>query len=42
LDTIHLATARILGEDLSAIASYDDRLLKAAADTGLGVESPRD
>jgi uncharacterized protein len=42
LDAIHLATARILGRDLSAIVSYDDRLLKAAADAGLGTESPRD
>lgn len=42
LDAIHLATARILGEDLSAIVSYDDRLLKAAEDAGLGTVSPRD
>jgi predicted nucleic acid-binding protein len=42
LDAIHLATARILGDDLTAIVSYDDRLLKAAADAGLGTESPRD
>ena len=41
LDAIHLATARILGGDLSAIVSYDDRPLKAAADAGLGIESPR-
>ena len=32
LDAIHLATARILGEDLDALVSYDDRLLKAATD----------
>jgi predicted nucleic acid-binding protein len=42
LDAIHLATARVLGDDLSAIVSYDDRLLKAAADAGLGTVSPRD
>lgn len=42
LDAIHLATARILSEDLSAIVSYDERLLKAAADAGLSTESPRD
>jgi predicted nucleic acid-binding protein len=42
LDAIHLATARILSADLSAVVSYDDRLLKAAADAGLGTESPRD
>jgi predicted nucleic acid-binding protein len=42
LHAIHLATARILGDDLSAIVSYDDRLLKAAAEAGLGTASPRD
>jgi predicted nucleic acid-binding protein len=41
LDAIHLATARILGPDLDAIASYDDRLLKAADDAGLATVSPR-
>jgi len=42
LDAIHLAAARILGEDLDAIVSYDDRLLKAATDAGLPTVSPRD
>ena len=42
LDAIHLATARVLGEDLDAIVSYDDRLLKAATDAGLATSSPRD
>ena len=42
LDAIHLATARILGEDLDASVSYDDRLLKAADDAGLPTLSPRD
>jgi uncharacterized protein len=42
LDAIHLATARILGEDLDAIVSYDDRLLNAAADAGIPSTSPRD
>ena len=41
LDAIHLATARILGEDLDALVSYDDRLLKAATDAGLATASPR-
>jgi predicted nucleic acid-binding protein len=41
LDAIHLATARILGEDLDAIVSYDDRLLKAATEAGLATASPR-
>jgi predicted nucleic acid-binding protein len=42
LDAIHLATARVLGEDLDALVSYDDRLLKAATDAGLATASPRD
>jgi len=42
LHAIHLATARILGEDLDAIVSYDNRLLNAATDTGLATASPRD
>ncbi|MGP7999659.1 MAG: type II toxin-antitoxin system VapC family toxin [Streptosporangiaceae bacterium] len=42
LDAIHLATARILGEDLDAIVSYHDGLLKAATDAGLPTVSPRD
>lgn len=42
LDAIHLATARIFGEDLHAIVSYDERILKAATDAGLGTASPRD
>ena len=42
LDAIHLATARILGENLDALVSYDDRLLKAATEAGLATASPRD
>ncbi|MGO9778540.1 MAG: type II toxin-antitoxin system VapC family toxin [Streptosporangiaceae bacterium] len=42
LDAIYLATARVLGPDLDAIVSYDDRLLQAAGDAGLGTVSPRD
>ncbi len=42
LGAIHLATARVLGPDLDAIVSYDDRLLKAADDAGLPTVSPRD
>ena len=41
LDAIHLATARVLGPDLDAIVSYDDRLLKAAEDAGLLTVLPR-
>jgi uncharacterized protein len=42
LDAIHLATARLLGPDLGALASYDDRLSSAAAEAGLETISPRD
>ena len=42
LDAVHLATARILADDLIAIVSYDDRLLKASEEAGLGIASPRD
>ena len=42
LDAIHLATARILGADLDAVVSYDDRLVKAAQGAGLATVSPRD
>jgi predicted nucleic acid-binding protein len=42
LDAIHLATARILANDLDAIVTYDDRLLKASTDAGLTPVSPRD
>jgi uncharacterized protein len=42
LDAIHLATARILGPELAALVTYDDRLSRAAADAGLVTMSPRD
>lgn len=42
LDAIHLATARLLGPDLEALASYDERLTTAAKDAGLDTVSPRD
>lgn len=42
LDAIHLATTRILAEDLDAVVSYDDRLVKAATDAGLATLSPQD
>jgi uncharacterized protein len=42
LDAIHLATARLLGPDIDALASYDDRLTTAAKDAGLDTISPRD
>jgi predicted nucleic acid-binding protein len=31
LDAIHLATARRLGRDLGRVASYDERMIDAAA-----------
>ncbi len=42
LHAIHLATARLISEDLDAIVSYDDRLLNAATDAGLATASPQD
>ena len=42
LDAIHLATARIFGDELDGLVSYDDRLLRAAEDAGLATVSPRD
>lgn len=41
-DAIHLATARLLGTDLDALITYDDRLATAACDAGIAVESPQD
>jgi predicted nucleic acid-binding protein len=40
LDAIHLAAALRLGEDLSAIVTYDNRMAVAAAARGLIVVSP--
>jgi uncharacterized protein len=42
LDVIHLATARIFGDELDALVSYDDRLLRAADEAGLATASPRE
>ncbi len=42
LDAIHLATARLLADELDGLACYDDRLLKAASDAGINVISPQD
>lgn len=41
LDTIHLATARMLGGAVTAFVTYDSRLLGAVADAGIAVLSPR-
>jgi len=40
LDAIHLATARLLGSEVTALLTYDDRLAAAARDAGIPVESP--
>jgi predicted nucleic acid-binding protein len=40
LDAIHLATARVLGPDLTGLATYDDRLTTAANDAGIHVVAP--
>jgi predicted nucleic acid-binding protein len=42
LDAIHLATARILAEDLDGLVTYNARLAKAASDAGLAALSPQD
>jgi predicted nucleic acid-binding protein len=40
LDSIHLAAAASLGDDLAAVVSYDDRLLAAATSLGLPIAMP--
>jgi predicted nucleic acid-binding protein len=42
LDAIHLATARVIGDELDAIVTYDDRLSAAATEAGFTVTCPRD
>lgn len=42
LDAIHLASARLLGAELDALVTYDDRLATAAADAGITVLAPHD
>lgn len=41
LDAIHLAAARALADDLTAIVTYDDRMTRAAGVLGLTVHAPR-
>ncbi|WP_329382568.1 hypothetical protein [Streptomyces sp. NBC_01716] len=41
LDAIHLATATVLGPDLTGLATYDDRLADAGNDAGFEIVSPR-
>src|SRR5216683_2453483 len=40
LDSIHLAAAASLGDDLAAVVSYDERLLAAASLLGLLTATP--
>ena len=40
LDSIHLAAAQTLAEELSAVVTYDDRMTAAAASLGLPVAAP--
>jgi predicted nucleic acid-binding protein len=40
LDSIHLAAAASLGDDLAAVVSYDERLLAAARSLGLPTATP--
>lgn len=41
LDAIHLAAARVFGDDLEAVVTYDVRMARAAALVGLPVSQPR-
>ena len=41
LDAIHLATAHLLGPELSQFVSYDDRMAAAAGRLGIAVTSPK-
>jgi uncharacterized protein len=40
LDAIHLSTARVLGTELDALVTYDDRLAAAATDAGISLLRP--
>lgn len=41
LDAIHLAAAQLLGEELTAVVTYDHRMTAAANVLGLAVDAPR-
>ena len=41
LDAIHLAAAQTLGDDLSELVTYDDRMAGAAGRLGIAVAAPR-
>lgn len=40
LDTIHLATAQLLGTDLGRVVTYDERMATAARGLGFQVARP--
>ena len=40
LDAIHLATARLMGDDLGVLVTYDRRLAQAATELGMPVVAP--
>jgi len=40
LDAIHLASARLVGSDLRAVVTYDERMVAVASELGMAVESP--
>ncbi len=40
LDSLHLASAVLLGDELTALVSYDERLLAAAQAAGLTTATP--
>jgi len=41
LDAIHLAAARALGDEVTSVVTYDQRMTAAAAAVGLAVRAPR-
>jgi predicted nucleic acid-binding protein len=40
LDAIHVASAALLGADLTTLVTYDNRMAEAAAAIGLPVDMP--
>jgi hypothetical protein len=41
LDAIHLAAAQLLGDELTSLITYDERMMVAAGTLGLTVSAPR-
>jgi predicted nucleic acid-binding protein len=41
LDAIHLATAAELGDELSVLVTYDDRMVNAVKQMGYKIVQPR-